>query len=155
MVNKISTNLHHFIKNALLHGWFPSNFLNVTLNQQNNFPWLIKRVLRTKAFPVLHCFTEGAIGEVFYKKAVHKNFINSQENTCFGVSFLIKLQSRRLQLYQKRDSDTGIAKVLGTSFLQNIPWATASILWYLKRIFEIPQKNRGVTKTFSNIYGEF
>ena len=33
---------------------------------------------------------------------------NSQENTCARVSFLIKLQASGLQLYQKRDSGTGV-----------------------------------------------
>ena len=36
-------------------------------------------------------------GEVFFTKGVLKNFANSQENTCVGVSFLIKLQALRLQ----------------------------------------------------------
>ena len=33
---------------------------------------------------------------------------NLQENICARVSFLIKLQASALQLYQKRDSDTGV-----------------------------------------------
>ena len=31
--------------------------------------------------------------EVFYKKAVLKNFANSKESTCVGVSFLTKFQA--------------------------------------------------------------
>ena len=37
--------------------------------------------------------------DVFCKKGVLRNFVNSQENTCARVSFLIKLQALRLQLY--------------------------------------------------------
>ena len=37
--------------------------------------------------------------EVFYKKVFLKISQNSQENTCAGVSFLIKLQVPRLQIY--------------------------------------------------------
>ena len=33
---------------------------------------------------------------------------NSQENTCARVSFLIKLRASGLQLYLKRDPDTGV-----------------------------------------------
>ena len=55
-------------------------------------------------------------------KGFLKKFRNSQENTCAGVSFLIKLQTSGLQLYQKRDSNTGVflgilAKFLRTPFL--------------------------------------
>ena len=45
--------------------------------------------------------------EVFFKKKVFLEISqNSKENTCARVSFLIKLQA--LQLYQKRDSGTGV-----------------------------------------------
>ena len=49
---------------------------------------------------------------------------NSQENTCVRVSFLIKLQASDLQLYWKRDSDTGgflwiLWNFYEHSFLQN------------------------------------
>ena len=37
----------------------------------------------------------------------YKILQNSQENTSVGLFFLIKLQVWSLQLYQKRDSDTG------------------------------------------------
>ena len=43
---------------------------------------------------------------MFYKLGVLKILQNSQGHTCAGVSFLIKLQARSLQLYYKRDSDT-------------------------------------------------
>ena len=39
---------------------------------------------------------------VFIKKSQ-----DSQENTCARASFLIKVQARGLQLYQKRGSGTG------------------------------------------------
>ena len=39
-----------------------------------------------------------------------ENLQNSQENTCAGVSFLIKLQGSKLQLYAKRHSGTDAFK---------------------------------------------
>ena len=50
--------------------------------------------------------TEAATGGVLCKKLLLKISEYSQENTCVTVSFLTNLQS--LQLYQKRDSNTGI-----------------------------------------------
>ena len=52
--------------------------------------------------------TEADTGRVLLKKVLLKISENSQENTCVGVSFLIKLQVSGLQLYRKRDSHTGI-----------------------------------------------
>ena len=46
--------------------------------------------------------------EVFCKKVFLKIPQNSQENTCARVSFLMKLQASGLQLYEKRDSGTGV-----------------------------------------------
>ena len=46
--------------------------------------------------------------EVFCKNDVLKNFANSQESTCVGVSFLKKLQAFSLQLYWRRNSDAGV-----------------------------------------------
>ena len=43
--------------------------------------------------------------EVFYKKMFLKISQNPKENTCVGVSFLIKLQAWKLQFYLKRDPD--------------------------------------------------
>ena len=37
--------------------------------------------------------------EVFCKKGVPKNIVDSQENTCVRTSFLMKLQALHLQLY--------------------------------------------------------
>ena len=42
------------------------------------------------------------------KKLFLKISLNSMQNTCAGVSFLIKLQTYSLQLYRKRDSGAGI-----------------------------------------------
>ena len=50
--------------------------------------------------------TESATGGVLCKNLLLKISEYSQENTCVKVSFLTKLQS--LQLYQKRDSNTGV-----------------------------------------------
>ena len=48
-------------------------------------------------------FFRSSRPEVFSEISQH-----SQENTCARVSFLIKLQAWGLQLYQKRDSGTGV-----------------------------------------------
>ena len=45
--------------------------------------------------------------EVFYKKGVLTDFAKLH-NTSASVSFLIKLQTSRLQLYWERDSGTGV-----------------------------------------------
>ena len=50
--------------------------------------------------------TEAATGGFLCKKLLLKISEYSQENTCVTVPFLTKLQS--LQLYQKRDSNTGV-----------------------------------------------
>ena len=44
---------------------------------------------------------------------------NSRENTCAGVSFLIKLQAT-LQLYQKRDSGKGVFPMNFAKFLRHL-----------------------------------
>ena len=43
-----------------------------------------------------------------FKKSVLKNSQNLQENTSVGVSILINLHASGLQLYQGRDSKTGV-----------------------------------------------
>ena len=40
-------------------------------------------------------------------KDIVENLVKLMENSCVGVSFLIKLHASGLQLYQKRDSDNG------------------------------------------------
>ena len=42
------------------------------------------------------------------KNSVLKNFTKFAKNNCVRVSFLIKLQTSGLQIYLKRDSDTGV-----------------------------------------------
>ena len=42
------------------------------------------------------------------KKVLLETSQNSQENTCARDSILIKLQASGMQLYLKRDSDTGV-----------------------------------------------
>ena len=46
--------------------------------------------------------TEAVIWRCSVKKVFLKTSQNSQENTCIGVFFLIKLQPGSLKLYQKR-----------------------------------------------------
>ena len=42
----------------------------------------------------IHCYLfRGSRPELFCKKSVLKNFVNSKENTCARVSFLMKLQA--------------------------------------------------------------
>ena len=48
---------------------------------------------------------EAATGRVLWKKMFLKILQNSQENSCVGVSLLIKLLDSDLQLYLKRDSE--------------------------------------------------
>ena len=42
--------------------------------------------------------------QIFHKKSIVKSFTNSTENTCAGVSVLIKLPASRLELYSERNS---------------------------------------------------
>ena len=54
---------------------------------------------------------------------------NSQENTCAGVSFLIKLQKSGLQHYLKRDSSTGeFCKIFNNTFFYRTPPVAASVI---------------------------
>ena len=53
-------------------------------------------------------FVEAVIQRCSVKKVFLEISQNLQENTCARVSFLIKLQALRLQLYEKRDSGTGV-----------------------------------------------
>ena len=62
-------------------------------------------------------YEETATGCALLKKVFLKISPNSQENTCAGVSyFLIKVQAWGLQLYEKRDSDTGIFLLILRNF---------------------------------------
>ena len=49
---------------------------------------------------------------------------NSQENTCARVSLLIKLQASSLQLYQIRDSNTGVSLWILWNFLEHLFYRT-------------------------------
>ena len=44
----------------------------------------------------------------FPQKRFLKNFAKATENTCAGVSVLIKLQTPRLELYSLRNSGTNV-----------------------------------------------
>ena len=50
---------------------------------------------------------------------------NSQENTCVRASFLIKLQALGLQLYYKRDSDTGVFLWILRNFWEHLFYRTS------------------------------
>ena len=50
-------------------------------------------------YKVLDIPPEVAVRRCFFKVAFIKNLQYSQENTCVGVSFLIKLQALDLQLH--------------------------------------------------------
>ena len=52
--------------------------------------------------------TEAATGKVLYKKLFLKFLQYSHENTCVGVSFLIKFQALSPVTLLKRDSKTGV-----------------------------------------------
>ena len=61
------------------------------------------------------------------KKVFLKFSQNSQENTCAGVSFLIKLQALGLQLYQKGDSGKVVfCKILKNTFFYRTTLVAAS-----------------------------
>ena len=57
---------------------------------------------------ILNVRTEAAVQGCYVKKVFLKILQNSQENTCTRVFFLIKLQALGMQIYEKRDSDTGV-----------------------------------------------
>ena len=60
---------------------------------------------------VVHCYqAEAATGGVLLRKVFLKISEKLQENTCARVSFLIKLQVSGLQLYLKKDCDTGFSR---------------------------------------------
>ena len=59
---------------------------------------------------------------MFYQKSVLKKFTKSPENTCTGMSFLIKLHAVGLQYYQKRGSGQVFSREFGKSF-KNIYFA--------------------------------
>ena len=63
------------------------------------------------------CKIEGGIERCSVKKVYLKIFLNSQENLCARVSFLIKLQPKKRLWYRCFPVD--IAKYLRTLFIQN------------------------------------
>ena len=75
---------------------------------------------------IITVFLSGAIVWVCsVKKAFLKTFENSQENTCVGVSFLIKCRS--FQLHFKRESGTGIFLYIFRNLLRTF------ILWNISK----------------------
>ena len=73
--------------------------------------------------------TESANGSM--KKRVLIIFQNLQENTCVGVSFLIKLQA-------SGDSDTGVFLLILRSFQEHIfPEHFRWLLFTIKKIWEV------------------
>ena len=73
-----------------------------TFSQKEQKTWMILEAVARK------CST---------KKVFLKILWNLQENTCAKVSFLIKLTARDLQIYQRRDLETG---VFNTFFIQHL-----------------------------------
>ena len=71
-------------------------------------------------------FTEARFS---LKKVFLKISQNSHENACARVSFLIKLQASSLQLYQKRDSDTGVSLGILQNFKEHLFFSEH--LWWL------------------------
>ena len=66
-----------------------------------------------------------------FKKEFLKISPNSRENTCAGVSFLIKIRAWGLQLYFKRDSNKGVR----TPFLQSTSQRLLLFIIYLTVLF--------------------
>ena len=82
--------------------------------------------------------SEAATGGVLYKNLPLKISQNSKENTCAGVSFLIKLQAKACNIIQKRDSDISCFPVNFAKFLRT-PFFIGHLWWLLlqglKKIF--------------------
>ena len=53
---------------------------------------------------------------MFYQRSVLKKFAKSPENTCTGMSFLIKLHAGGLQHFQKRGSGQVFSREFGKNF---------------------------------------
>ena len=68
-----------------------------------NIEWVVELLLITGCIG----HTRSSHEKFSVKKVLLEISQNSQENTCVGVSFLIKLQGSGLQLYKKGDSGTG------------------------------------------------
>ena len=72
--------------------------------------------------------TEAVVRWCSVKKVCLIVWQNSQENTCVGVSFLIKVQARGLQFIKKTiiqhmRFSANFAKLLGTPFfMKNLRW---------------------------------
>ena len=84
-------------------------------------------------------FFEAATWGILSKKVVLKISQNPQENTCVGVSILINLHDSGLQLYEKRDSDTGafqwIQRIFKNIFFSEHLRTTASKFYNWKQSF--------------------
>ena len=67
-----------------------------------------------------------SISGVLLKKSFPVNYGNWREKTCIGVSLIFnKLQAWGLQLYEKRDSETGIFLVILSNVQENLSAAAA------------------------------
>ena len=76
--------------------------MELCLSNHSQFLWVFQK----KRLNPLSA--EAVVWRCSIKKVFLKILQNSQENTCARVSFLTKLQASCLQLYQKRDSGTGV-----------------------------------------------
>ena len=97
-----------FIEITLRHGWSPVNLMYIfrTPFLKNTSAGLLPLLI--SVLLLLFWFFRSSRPEVYCKKVFLKISQNSQENTCTKVFFSIKLQAWDLQLYQKRDSGTGL-----------------------------------------------
>ena len=103
-------------------------------------------------FPAL---TEAATGGVLQPRVFLDILQNSQENTCAGVSFLIKLQARPATLLKKRlwrrCFPVNFAKFLRTPFLtENLQWLLLNHV-NLKVQYKI-QKNVNLTCSLLDLF---
>ena len=78
----------------------------IKMNKYNN---ITKEFLKERINDLVIQGTEAVTSRCSLNRVFLKISHNSQENTCVGVSFLIKLQASGLQLYLKRDYDTGVS----------------------------------------------
>ena len=82
---------------------------------------------------------------------------HSQENTCFGISFLIKMQAFRAPALLKRDSNTGAFLRTLRNFYEHLFWRTSAngCFWdFHLNIYLYEQITQEVKKTFSQKYNK-
>ena len=91
--------------------------------------------------------------EVFCKKGVLEIFTKFTGKTFVGVSFLIKLQASGLNLYSKRDSNTGVFPWIWWNFLRSLFLRTPLLAASVQKLYfcEFFLKKKVLSKSFFNL----